>query len=79
MTDNTKPTCQSCEYSKQQPLSGLYSMTCTHCCARLIRSARPLKGAQQAMLAAIGRHQGAPSKAAILQAIKAMDTTAPKG
>jgi hypothetical protein len=48
-------------------------MTCTQCCARLIRSARPLKGAQQAMFAAIARHQGAPSKAAVLQAIKAID------
>lgn len=77
MTDNTKPTCQSCEYSKQQPLSGLYTMTCAQCCARLIRSARPLKHAQQAMLAAIGRHQGAPSKAAILQAIKDQDSATP--
>jgi hypothetical protein len=39
----------------------------------LIRSARPLKGAQQAMLAAIARHQGAPKRSDILQAIKAMD------
>jgi hypothetical protein len=66
-------TCTFCEYSKQQPLSGLYSMTCTHCCARLIRSARPLKGAQQAMLAAIARHPDAPKRSDILQAIKAMD------
>jgi hypothetical protein len=72
-TDNTKTPCTSCQYSKQQPLSGRYSMTCTHCCARLIRSARPLKGAQMAMFAAIARHQGAPSRAAVLQAIKAMD------
>lgn len=66
-------TCTFCEYSKQQPLSGLYSMTCAHCCARLIRSARPLKGAQQAMFAAIAKHQGAPSKAAVLQALKQLD------
>jgi hypothetical protein len=69
----TSTPCTSCEYFKQQPLSGLYSMTCTQCCARLIRSARPLKGAQQAMFASIARHQGAPSKAAILQALKALD------
>ncbi len=66
-------TCTSCEYSKQQPLSGLYSMNCTHCCARLIRSARPMKGAQQSMLAAIARHPDAPKRSDILQAIKAMD------
>ncbi len=65
--------CTSCEYSKQQPLSGLYSMTCTQCCARLIRSARPMKGAQQSMLAAIARHPDAPKRSDILQAIKAMD------
>jgi hypothetical protein len=48
-------------------------MNCTHCCARLIRSARPLKGAQQAMLAAIARHPDAPKRSDILQAIKALD------
>jgi|GEM_PF-4528635 len=48
-------------------------MTCVQCCARLLVSARPLRRAQQAMLAAIARHQGAPSKAAILQAIKSLD------
>jgi hypothetical protein len=65
--------CTSCEYSKQQPLSGLYSMTCIQCCARLIRSARPLKHAQQSMLAAIAKHPDAPKRSDILQAIKAMD------
>jgi hypothetical protein len=65
--------CTSCESSKQQPLSGRYNMTCIHCCARLIRSARPLKGAQQAMFAAIARHQGAPSRSAVLQVIKQLD------
>lgn len=69
-------TCPSCEYLKQQPLSGLYTMTCVQCCARMVRSARPLKHAQQAMLAAIARHQGAPSKASILQAIKHQDAQA---
>jgi hypothetical protein len=48
-------------------------MTCALCCARLIRSARPLKTAQQAMFAAIARHHGAPSRAAVLQAIKDID------
>lgn len=51
-------------------------MTCVACCARLLVSARPLKHAQQAMLAAIARHQGAPSKASILQAIKHQDEQA---
>jgi hypothetical protein len=70
---NHTMSCTSCEYFKKQPISGLYNMTCVKCCARLIRSARPLKAAQQAMFASIKRHQGAPSKAAILQAIVELD------
>lgn len=54
-------------------------MTCVQCCARLLVSARPLKHAQQAMLAAIARHQGAPSKATILQAIKDLDAQPSRG
>ena len=48
-------------------------MSCIHCCARLVRSARPLRNAQEAMLACIARHEGAPTRAAVLQAVKAMD------
>lgn len=48
-------------------------MWCVHCCARLVRSARPLRNAQEAMLACIARHKGAPTRAAVLQAVKAMD------
>ena len=66
--------CPSCESWQQQPLSGRYNMMCVQCCARLIRSARPLKHAQQGMLAAIARHQGAPSRAEILKAVKACDS-----
>ena len=73
MTSTPCTPCTSCEYFKKQPLSGHYNMTCVNCCARLIRSARPLKSAQQAMFASIKRHQGAPSKAAILQALKVLD------
>jgi len=48
-------------------------MKCVQCCARLLVSARPLRHAQQAMLSAIARHQGAPSRPEILKAIKSLD------
>jgi len=43
------------------------------CCARMIRSARPLKPAQETMLAVIAMRPGRPDKAAILAQIKALD------
>lgn len=56
-----------------RPLWGGYRAQCIHCCARLIKSARPLRTAQEAMLAAVTRRAGAPDKAEILQDLKAMD------
>ena len=40
------------------------------CCARLVRSARPLRRAQDGMLAAIARFPGAPKRADVLAALK---------
>ena len=48
-------------------------MSCTSCCARLVKSARPMRHAQDAMLACIARHEGAPTRAAVLRALKALD------
>jgi hypothetical protein len=59
--------CTSCAARKHNPKSGRYNMLCVHCCARLIRSARPLKHAQEALFAAI------------VQTIKAIDVECAKG
>ena len=56
---------------------GLYDFRCLQCCARLIATARPLKGAQLAMLAAIARTPGAPTRQAVLDAVKALASAPP--
>lgn len=71
--------CTTCAARKHNPKSGRYNMVCVHCCARLIRSARPLKHAQEALFAAIARHEGAPTKPAIVQTINALDVECAKG
>jgi len=43
------------------------------CCARLVRSCRPWKAAQETMFAVIARQPGRPSKAEVIEAIKAID------
>lgn len=65
--------CETCQQADLNPRSGRYSFTCARCCARLIRSARPLRHAQEAMFAAIARQEGAPAKADILAQVKALD------
>lgn len=69
--------CHHCTQHQHRTAMGLpwggYAMSCVHCCARLVRSARPLRMAQEAMLCCIARHEGAPTRAAVLQALKAMD------
>lgn len=71
--------CSNCVQSEQSARQGRapwggFSMSCVHCCARLVRSARPLRMAQEAMLACIARHQpDAPTREDVLQALKALD------
>jgi hypothetical protein len=67
-------TCQTFELcaAGRRPHGG-FNMLCARCCARLVRSARPLRMAQEAMLACIARHPGAPTREAVLQALKALD------
>lgn len=61
--------CPSCEYFKQQPLSGRYHMACLACCTRLVLSARPDKRQAAAMLAAIARFEGSPSRQQVLASV----------
>ena len=63
-------TCPACAHHASHPASGSYAMQCLSCCTRLVASARPLRRAQEALLAAIARQPGAPARAAILQAMK---------
>ena len=46
------------------------------CCARLVKSARPFKPAQEAMLAVIQRQPGRPTKAQVLAALRELDAQA---
>ena len=71
--------CTSCALRKQNLKCGRYNMRCIRCCGHLIRSARPLKHAQEAMFAAIERHEGAPTKAEIIGEIRAIDQQAQEG
>lgn len=65
--------CQNCAKAAQVRTWGGYTMTCPRCCARLVRSARPLRHAQEAHFAAIARYEGAPTKQKVIEAIAAMD------
>lgn len=51
--------CPNC----RKPDSGVYSLGCPGCRARLVRSARPSSARQKAMLEFIGRVWGAEAKA----------------
>lgn len=63
-------TCEQCELSKQRPLSGVYSLKCVECCARLVLTAHPDKRQAQAMLAAIERFRGNPGRAKVLECVR---------
>lgn len=70
-------TCRNCEKSLQYAQAGKawcgFSMSCVHCCARLVQSARPMRTAQEAMLAVIARRPGRPARSAVLQALRVLD------
>ena len=65
--------CQQCQHSTAKPHWGGYDTRCVHCCARLVRSARPLRDMQDAMLAAIALRPENPARAAVLAALKDLD------
>jgi len=56
-----------------QLTAGVFDAGCASCCARLVRSARPLRPAQEAMMAAITRRDGRPTREQIIQAIGHLD------
>lgn len=64
----------SCTACAQHQASGIaggrYDLHCLQCCARLVRSARPVRRKQEAMLAVVTRREGRPSRAAVLDELK---------
>lgn len=58
---------------KSDPRTGRYHLHCVGCCARLVRSCRPWREAQEGMFAIIARQPGRPGKAEVIAAIKGMD------
>lgn len=62
--------CVNCAAAQSNKVWGGYLMSCVNCCARLVRSARPWREAQEAMLAVAARH--GHGKDAVLLALKTM-------
>jgi len=50
--------------------SGLYALGCVACSARLVLSARPSRLHQESMFASIARTRNAPSRDAVIAALK---------
>lgn len=72
--------CPNCLQSATRQHWGGYSNRCAHCCARLIRSARPLRDAQDALFAALElRRPLTPSKARVLRALRLLDARTAAG
>lgn len=65
--------CPHCARAAAVPRTGRYHLDCVGCCARLIRSARPWREAQEGMFSVIARQPGRPAKVEIIEAIKAID------
>jgi hypothetical protein len=66
--------CPQCYQAQTRALRnapwGGYHLACVPCCVRLVLSARPLRGQQDTLLAAITRGSGSLSRTEILAAIK---------
>ena len=63
-------TCPHCTKAATTGRCITYQIHCVGCCARLVMSARPLRTVQEGHLAAIGRHDNAPTREQILQHIR---------
>jgi predicted RNA-binding Zn-ribbon protein involved in translation (DUF1610 family) len=50
--------CTSCSDHAANPKSGAYNFRCPACCARLIKSARPVRRLQEGHIAALQRFHG---------------------
>lgn len=64
------PSCQACDMAASRQVCGAYRMQCLQCCTRLVLSAHPEKRLAGAMLAAIARAEGAPSRADVLSSVE---------
>lgn len=62
--------CTPCATAASRPHSGLYDLRCVACCARLVLAARPDNRMAGVALDAIARVPGAPSRVAVLAAVK---------
>lgn len=51
--------CAACTRFTERPHSGAYDFRCVACCARLIKSARPVKHLQMGHIDALQRFHGA--------------------
>lgn len=64
----------SCTACAQHQASGIaggrYDLHCLQCCARLVRSARPVRRMQETMLAVVTRRDGRPSRAQVVDQLK---------
>lgn len=65
--------CGHCGRAAHGQRTGRYHLHCARCCARLVRACRPWKSAQEGMLAVIARQPGRPSKAEVIEALRALD------
>lgn len=66
-------TCSNCAMAATRAVWGGYSMNCVQCCARLMRSARPMRHLQEGILGLLARVPGRPSKEDVIAELKAMD------
>ena len=66
--------CADCLQATSRPHWGGYCNRCAMCCARLVRSARPLKHLQDGHLYALEfRRPATPDRADILAALRVLD------
>lgn len=63
------PGCSDCEAATTKQWHGGYTMQCVGCMARLVLSARPLRYAQEAMLACLDR-KGLPTRQQVLERLQ---------
>lgn len=62
-------TCPACE-KRSKGFTGHYEASCLECCARLVKSTRPLRVQAECMLGFIKRFKSAPLREDILKRLK---------
>jgi len=63
-------SCPACEKRLKQGLTGHYDASCLECCARLVKTTRPLRVQAECMLGFIERFASAPLRKDILRRLK---------